>query len=370
MTDIVVPFNDFKVQISELREEIETAIASVLDRAWFIMGPENEAFQQEFATYLGVEHVVGVANGTEAIQLALLALGIGNGDEVICPALTAAPTALAILATGAQPVFADIHPQTYTLDPSCLEACFSPKTKAILPVHLYGHPANMRDILSFAKARDLPVVEDVAQAHGAKVEGNMTGTLGIIGCFSFYPTKNLGAYGDGGALVTGDPELAHRLSQLRDLGQKGRFQHVLPGMNSRLDEIQAAILRVKLKYLDAQNAKRRERASWYCKLLRDTESVQLPIEQADYSHVYHLFVIQTEQRDRLRSHMREHGIGSDVHYPQPLHRQPAFAECRISPEGLRVSESVVERIISLPMYPLLSRQQVEAVVGSISSFID
>ncbi len=366
MNTLPIPFNDFQLQVREIRDEIDAAIAVVLDRAWFIMGPENEAFEKEFAAYLGVEHAIGVANGTEAIQLALEALAIGEGDEVICPALTAAPTALAILAAGANPVFADIHPDTYTLDPAKLEACLSPRTKAILPVHLYGHPADILPILSFAHDHRLVVIEDVAQAHGAQVNGQMVGTFGTVGCFSFYPTKNLGAYGDGGAVVTRDPDLAHRILQLRDLGQNRRFQHILPGMNSRLDEMQAAILRVKLKHLDQQNEMRRERAKWYGNELHGT--VQLPVEQPNCHHVYHLYVIQAPQRDKLRSYLREQQIGSDIHYPHVLHHQPAFAECRVSPEKLPVSEAVVERIVSLPMYPQLSHQQVRQVAAQIRSW--
>lgn len=363
-----VPFNDLASQVAELRSEIDAAIGRVLDRAYFILGPEVEAFEQAFASYLGVEHVIGVANGTDAIQLALMALGIGQGDEVICPALTAAPTALAILAAGARPVFADIHPHTYTLDPTRLDECLTERTCAIVPVHLYGLPADMPAILDFANAHHLAVIEDTAQAHGALIGERKAGTLAPMGCFSFYPTKNLGAFGDGGAVATCDADLASRIRQLRDLGQTARFQHVLPGYNSRLDELQAAILQVRLAHLDAHNAARRERAGWYAWLLQQAADLTLPCEPQGRTHVYHLYVVRHPRRDALRDHLRKAGVGTDVHYPTPLHLQPVFADCRTAKGGLPVSETVAASILSLPMFPTLTAQQVEAVAQAIRSF--
>lgn len=364
-----VSFSDFAVQVSELRAEIDVAIARVLDRAYFILGPEVEAFERAFAAYLGIEHVIGVANGTDAIQLALMALGIGPGDEVICPALTAAPTALAILAAGARPVFADIDPVTYTLAPARLDECLSERTRAIVPVHLYGLPADMPAVLRFAEEHELPVIEDTAQAHGACVGGRKAGTPARLGCYSFYPTKNLGAYGDGGAISTGDPDLAGRIRQLRDLGQRGRFDHALPGLNSRLDELQAAILQVRLAHLDAQNAARRERAVWYADLLRGLPDLVLPTEPEGFTHVYHLYVVRHPRRDALREHLHQRGIGSDVHYPVPLHRQAAFAGCRVAKGGLPVAEKVTREIVSLPMYPQLPRHQIEMVAEAIRAWL-
>jgi dTDP-4-amino-4,6-dideoxygalactose transaminase len=364
-----IPFNDLSLQVAELRPELDEAIARVLDRGHFILGPENEAFERAFAGYLGVECAVGVANGTDALEVALIALGFGAGDEVICPALTAAPTALAVLATGAQPVFADIRPDTFTLDPTHLEACLSERTRAIIPVHLYGLAADMPAILDFARAHDLAVVEDVAQAHGAMIGKQKAGTMARIACFSFYPTKNLGAYGDGGAVVTNDSELGLRVRQLRDLGQIGRFQHALPGRNSRLDEIQAAILQVKLRYLDTHNTARRERAEWYAEFLGDLDELRLPIVPGGWAHVYHLYVIRSSKRDALRDYLREHGIGADVHYPRPLSQQPVFAQCRTAKGGTPVAENAVTEILSLPMYPQLTREQVEIVSIAVRDFM-
>jgi dTDP-4-amino-4,6-dideoxygalactose transaminase len=363
-----VPFNDLSLQVAELRAEIDAAIARVLDRGHFILGPENEAFEEAFADYLGVESVIGVANGTDALELALRALEIGDGDEVICPALTAAPTVLAVLATGALPVFADIDPDTFTLDPAKLEACLSEKTRAIIPVHLYGLSADVPVIIQFAQAHKLAVIEDVAQAHGAMIGERKTGTMAQIACFSFYPTKNMGAYGDGGAVVTHDVELGLRVRQLRDLGQTGRFQHVLPGRNSRLDEIQAAILQVKLRHLDAHNTARRERAGWYAELLSDVPGLQLPVVPDGWTHVYHLYVTRSQKRDGLRDYLRQCGISADVHYPKPLHQQPVFAECRVAKGGLPVAEKAVTEILSLPMYPQLTREQIELVARAVRDF--
>jgi dTDP-4-amino-4,6-dideoxygalactose transaminase len=363
-----IPFNDVSLQVAELRQEIDEAIARVLDHGHFILGPENEAFEQAFANYLGVECAVGVANGTDALELALMALGIGAGDEVICPALTAAPTALAVLATGAQPVFADIHLDTFALDPANLEACLSEKTRAIIPVHLYGLAANMPAILDFAQTYDLVVIEDVAQAHGAMIGQQKTGTMARIGCFSFYPTKNMGAYGDGGAVVTNDSDLALRVRQLRDLGQIGRFQHALAGRNSRLDEIQAAILQVKLRHLDTHNAARRERAEWYAELLGGLDELQLSFVPEGWRHVYHLYVVRSSRRDMLRDCLRQQGISTDVHYPKPLPQQPVFAHCRVARGGIPMAEKAVTEILSLPMYPQLSREQVEIVSKAVREF--
>jgi dTDP-4-amino-4,6-dideoxygalactose transaminase len=363
-----VPFNEFVSQVAELRPEIDAAIARVLDRAHFILGPENQAFEAAFADYLNVKHVITVANGTDALEIALRALHIGAGDEVICPALTAAPTALAILAAGAEPVFADVDARTCTLDPASLEACLSSKTRAIIPVHLYGLAANMPAIMAFAEASNLMVIEDAAQGHGALIHGNQAGTIAPIGCFSFYPTKNLGAFGDGGAIITNDDHLAGRARQLRDLGQTARFKHDLPGRNSRLDEIQAAVLSVKLRHLDAYNQARRERAGWYAELLADVPDLILPLEPDGFAHVYHLYVAQHPRSAALRAHLTARGIGSDVHYPTPMHKQTVFAGCRIPPNGLPIAEKAVTQILSLPMYPHLTRAQVEVVAAAVRDF--
>lgn len=363
-----IPANDLSREVTEMRIELDAAIARVLDRGWFILGPEVKDFEQAFASYIGVPHMFGVGNGTDAIQIALMALGIGEGDEVVCPALTAAPTALAIMATGATPVFADIDPVTYTLDPANLEKCVSDRTKAILPVHLYGLAANIPAINAFAKPRGITVIEDAAQGHGAGIGDQRVGTFTSIATFSFYPTKNLGALGDGGAISTNNDELASRIRQIRDLGQAGRYEHVRMAINSRLDELQAAILGVKLSCLDEHNNARRERASWYDALLKDVPELTLPSAPDGYHHIYHLYVIRHPQRNALRDYLKGRGIGTDVHYPKPLHQQPVFANCRVADGGTPVADHAVTEILSLPMFPGLSREEIESVASAVREF--
>jgi dTDP-4-amino-4,6-dideoxygalactose transaminase len=292
---------------------------------------------------------------------------VGPGDKVIVPVLTAAPTALAVLATGARPVFVDVEPDTCTLDPDRLPDALTRHTRAIMPVHLYGQPADMDSILAFADEASLAVIEDVAQAHGAEYRGRRVGTLGALGAFSFYPTKNLGALGDGGLVTTDDQDLAARVRRVRDLGQEGRYNHVTYGVNSRLDELQAALLRVKLQHLEEWNQARRQRAAWYDELLADVPGLSTPVEADGRRHVYHLYVAQAERRDALRATLKERGIGSDVHYPLPLHRQPVFAEFP-PPGGASAAKELANRIVSLPMFPHLKREQVEAIAEAIRVF--
>lgn len=363
-----IAFNDFTAQVAAIRPEIDSAIKRVLDRGWFILGPEVESFEAEFAQFLGVKHVIGVANGTDAIQLALMVAGIGHGDEVICPALTAAPTALAILHAGAKPIFADIEPHTYTICTETLEALITPATKAIIPVHLYGMPSNMPAILAIARAHNLLVIEDVAQAHGAMISDQKVGTMGAMACFSFYPTKNLGAYGDGGAVATNDDQYAQILRQMRNLGQRGRFEHISVGLNSRLDELQAAILRVQLAHLASYNHARRQLADWYRQQLTGIDELILPQAPPNYYPIYHLYVVRAERRSELQSYLRSVGIGTDIHYPLPLHRQPAFAHLSTPQGALKNAELVTERLLSLPMYPHLGAEQVEQVAKHIRLF--
>jgi dTDP-4-amino-4,6-dideoxygalactose transaminase len=362
-----VPFNELASQTAALRDDLDAAFARVLGRGWYILGTEVEAFEAEFAAFIGARYAVGVASGTDALEIALRALDVGPDDEVIVPALTAAPTALAVLASGARPVFADVEPVTCTLDPARLPDVLTQRTRAILPVHLYGQPADMTPILAFTDEAGLAVIEDAAQAHGAEYQGCRVGTLGALGAFSFYPTKNLGALGDGGLVITDSEALAARMRQIRDLGQDGRYNHVTYGVNSRLDELQAALLRVKLRHLGEWNQARRQRAAWYGELLADLPGLSLPVEADGRHHVYHLYVAQAERRDALRVWLSERGIGSDVHYPLPLHRQPIFAEFS-PPGGAPVAESLAERIVSLPMFPHLTREQVEAVAEAVRTF--
>lgn len=361
-----VLFNDVKSVNDTVASDLQEAIRRVLDSGWFILGRELESFEAEFAAYCGVEHCIGVASGTEALQLALLACGIGRGDEVITVAHTAMPTALAIAATGATPVFVDIDPQSYTMRPEQLAEAISPNTRAIVPVHLYGHCADMDPILEFAARHDLYVIEDAAQAHGSAYKGRKAGSMGALGCFSFYPTKNLGACGDGGAVVTKDRGLAARLRQLRNYGESRKYHHESMGYNSRLDEMQAAILRAKLPHLDRWNEVRRELAAAYSSRL--DERFCSPKVKPGCVHSYHLFVIQSDDRDKLQEYLRAHGIETLIHYPIPCHLQRAMQTIEHRCCDLSLTERVAPRILSLPMFATLSTEQVEQVSHWVNSF--
>jgi dTDP-4-amino-4,6-dideoxygalactose transaminase len=356
-----VPFVDFKRQLAALRPEIDKALARVLDSGWFILGPEGEALERELAAAFAARDAVAVANGTEAIQLALLALGVGAGDEVVTSPLTAAFTGLAILATGARPAFADVDPVTLNVTPEALRRAVTPRTKALLPVHLYGHPCDLEPMLELAKQRGVPLVEDACQAHGAQYQGRPVGALSGIGALSFYPTKNLGAFGDGGALLVNDARLAARLRQLRNGGQSDRYHHELAGLNSRLDEMQAAVLRVKLAHLAAGNERRRALARIYHEGLADA-GLGLPEERPYARAVYHLFVVRHPRRNALMAALKERGIGTLIHYPIPLHLQPAFAALGGRRGDFPVAEQAADEILSLPMYPELEDAQAREVV--------
>ncbi|MCC6804435.1 MAG: DegT/DnrJ/EryC1/StrS family aminotransferase [Anaerolineae bacterium] len=351
-----------------LSGELHAAVDRVLDSGWYILGPEVEAFEREFAAYHSVGYAVGVANGTDAIELALRAAGVGRGDEVITVAHTAVPTVCAVERAGASPVLVDIDPTTYTIDPAAVEAAITPRTKAILPVHLYGHPADLNALVGIAQRHKLLLVEDCAQAHGARDNGRLVGTFGDLAAFSFYPTKNLGAYGDGGAVITSDPQLAERLKRLRNYGQVRRYHHAERGMNSRLDEMQAALLRVKLQHLDAINDARREIAAAYDRSLR---GVTLPTEQPNARHVYHLYVVRHAQRDPLAEALRARGVETLVHYPIPVHLQAAYADLGYGKGSLPVTEQIAQEILSLPLYYGLTEEQIavvaEAVDGSLKA---
>jgi dTDP-4-amino-4,6-dideoxygalactose transaminase len=364
----LLPFNNMLLLNRWLSDELHAAIDRVLDSGWYILGPEVEAFEREFAAYHGVGYAVGVANGTDAIELALRAAGVGPGDEVITVAHTAVPTVCAVERAGATPVLVDIDPTTYTISPAAVEAAISPRTKALLPVHLYGHPADLHSLSSIAQHHNLLLIEDCAQAHGARDDGRLVGTFGDLAAFSFYPTKNLGAYGDGGAVLTSDPQLAERLKRLRNYGQVKRYHHAERGMNSRLDELQAALLRVMLRHLDADNARRVEIARLYTRRLADSPYV-LPQPAEGTRHIYHQYVIRAQRRDELRAFLAEHGVNTLVHYPAPVHMQPAYAgRIATAPGGLPVSERVCNQILSLPMHPQLSDADVEAVCEALLAF--
>lgn len=364
-----VPAGDLKTHTCLLRAEIDRAIREVLDSGWFILGEQLAAFEVEFAAYHRVEHAVGVGSGTEALHLALVALGIGPGDEVITVPTTAAATVCAIQFAGATPVFADIDPRRFTMDPDSAAARITSRTRALLPVHLYGQTAAMGPLKDLARRHGLALIEDCAQAHGARCDGHLAGTFGILACFSFYPTKNLGALGDGGAILTRDAALARKLRMLRNYGERpdARYHHSIPGYNSRLDELQAAVLRVKLRHLDAWNARRREIAAWYDAHL-EHPALLLPTQAPDAFHVYHLYVPKTPHRDALRQHLASHGVGTQVHYPVPLHLQEANAYLGLKPGHCPVAEQVAREVLSLPIYPELTQEQLQQVAVAVNSF--
>ncbi len=354
------------------RTAIDDAIRRVLDSGWYILGSEVEAFEREFAAFLGAERVVSVANGTDALELALRAGGVGAGDVVITVSHTAVATVAAIERAGASPVLVDIEPETFTLDPARLEATIKTHLdrglKAIIVVHLYGHPADLPAIAEIAKRHGLLLIEDCAQSHGAKLAGRTTGTWGDLAAFSFYPTKNLSAIGDGGAVATQSAELAARVAELRQYGWRERYISASAGVNSRLDELQAAILRAKLGALAAENARRREIAARYSAGLRET-GLRLPITRAGAEHVFHQYVVRTPQRDALLQHLRERGIPTAIHYPAPVHLQPAYAgRVAHGAGGLAETERACREILSLPMHPHLSDEAVACVIEEIRAW--
>jgi dTDP-4-amino-4,6-dideoxygalactose transaminase len=358
---------DFQAHVSAHRRELDAAVARVLDSGWFILGPEGEAFERELAGALGARDAVAVANGTDALHLALRALGVGAGDEVVTTSISAAFTGLAVMQAGARPVFVDVDPRTLNLDPEAARRAVTPRTKALLPVHLYGHPADMTPLLALARERGLAVLEDSCQAHGALHEGRPVGTLAGdqgIGALSFYPTKNLGGLGDGGAILVNDPSLAARLRQLRNGGQSDRYRHEVAGVNSRLDELQAALLRVGLTHLRAFTERRRSLAAFYTRELEGC-GVELPREQPYARAVFHLFVVRHPRRDALMAALRERGVGTLIHYPIPLHLQPAFASLGGKPGDHPVAEKASAEILSLPLYPELTDEQARTVVEAV-----
>jgi dTDP-4-amino-4,6-dideoxygalactose transaminase len=359
------------------KAEIDAAIHGVLDNGWYILGREDVAFEHEFAAYLGTRDAIGVNSGTDALHLCLRALGVGPGDAVITVSHTAVATVAAIELAGAMPILVDVDPVRFTLDPNCLEEAIvaarrqegGPRLKAVIAVHLYGHPADIVSICEIAGRHGLAVIEDCAQSHGATVQGRKTGVWGHMAAFSFYPTKNLGALGDGGAIATSDPALSERARLLREYGWRQRYVSDIAGTNSRLDELQAAVLRVKLRHLDAENERRQQIAAAYNAGL-DAARVALPAISAGVTHVYHQYVIRTDRRDALQAHLKAQGIGSLIHYPVPVHQQPAYAgRVPLGPGGLGVTEQLCRDILSLPMYPQLTGSQIERVCSAINGFL-
>lgn len=363
-----IPLVDLKAQYHGIKPEIDKAVQRVLDHAGFILGKEVADFEQAFAAYCGVQRAVGVASGTAALSLSLLACGVGPGDEVITTAHTFVATAEAISHTGGRPVFADIDQQTYTLDPDCVRAAVTPRTKAIVPVHLYGHPADMSSLAAIAREKNLWLIEDAAQSHGAEHNHRRCGGLGHLACFSFYPGKNLGAYGDAGAVTGDDPVLLDKVRKLRDHGRTSKYEHDEIGYGERLDALQAAVLTAKLPHLESWTEARRSHARYYTELLAKS-TIQTPIERSDSRHVYHLYVIRVRQRDALMSLLKSKGIDCGIHYPVPLHRQQAFMRRGYGDVSLPVTEAIASEVLSLPLYPELSRAGIEYVVRQIDDFM-
>ncbi len=360
----MVPFVDLKVQYRSIKPEIDAAIARVLDTGQFVLGDEVAAFEREFAAYCGVAHGVAVNSGTSALHLALLAAGVGSGDEVITVPFTFVATAAAIGYTGARPVFVDVDEQSLTMDVSQIERAITPRTKAIVPVHLYGQPADMDPIRTVAARHGLAVIEDAAQAHGAAYRGRPAGSLGDLGCFSFYPSKNLGAYGEGGIVVTGNAALAEKIYILRDWGQQKKYQHEVRGFNARMDGFQGAILRVKLRHLADWTASRRRHALQYHERLAGTGPT-LPIEMPYATHVYHLYTVRTPERDGLQAALQAEGVATGLHYPIPIHLQPAYADLGLRRGAFPISERASGEVLSLPMFPEMTDAQMDAVVGAV-----
>jgi dTDP-4-amino-4,6-dideoxygalactose transaminase len=367
MPDRDVPFADLNLQRDALSEEIHEALARVINSGWFILGPEVEAFEQEFAAFVETQQAVGVASGTDSLRLSLLALGIEAGDEVITSPLTATFTALAISQVGARPVFADVDPETLNLSASSVEQRLSDRTKAIIPVHLYGNPCELLALKDLARGKGLHLVEDACQAHGAKLEGRPVGSWGVTGCFSFYPTKNLGALGDGGMIVTQQDDIADRLRCLRNGGQVSRYVHEEVGINSRLDEIQAAVLRAKLRRLPEWNRRRRTLAELYRKSLEGSPVRMIRVlESAE--PVFHLFVVRVPDREQLQESLIAEGIQTLIHYPIPAHLQPAYAHLGQGEGSCPVAEQAAKEIVSLPLYPELGVSDVERVAEAIRGY--
>ena len=364
----MIPFVDLKAQYDSIAAEVDAAIHNVITTSDFILGKDVEKFEQEFAAYCETKYAVGMDSGISALELVLRALGIGAGDEVITVSHTFIATVSSISFTGARPVFVEVDAHSCNLDPSKLEAAITPRTKAILPVHLYGQPADMDVIGAVANKHGLALIEDACQAHGARYQGKRVGSFGAAGCFSFYPGKNLGAYGDGGAVTTNDAALADKLRMLRNYGQREKYNHIHLAYNRRLDSMQAAILRVKLPHLDRWNARRADIAAQYERALRNAPGITLPRVAADRTHVYHLYVIQHPDRDGLLAHLKSRGVSAGLHYPTPVHLQPCYRDLGVRAGSLPVSEALAKRVISLPMYAEMTTEQVQRVWEAVQEF--
>ena len=363
-----VPFVDLKAQYRSIQKETEYAVSSVLSNCNYILGEPVQEFEKNFASYIGVKAAIGVSSGLDALRLSLAALDIKSEDEVIIPANTFIATALAVSAQGAKPVLVDCDPETYNIDVNLIQAKITSRTKAIMPVHLTGQAADMDPILELAKKHNLHIIEDTAQAHGTLYKGRMCGILGNAGCYSFYPSKNLGACGDGGIVVTNDMSLAEKLKMLRNYGQKVRYEHLLKGLNARLDTVQAAILNIKLKHLDKWNKLRATHAQSYRKLLSGVGDIKFQKQSTYSTHIYHLFIVETNKRDELQTFLNNSGIQTAIHYPKPIHLQEAYKDLGYKSGDFPKSEALAKRILSLPMYAELTEDQIQYVAGKIKEF--
>lgn len=360
-----VPFIDFSEQYQTIKDEIDSGLKAVFEKGNFILGEEEKEFEVQFARFCDTKHAVGVNSGTDALYLALGALNISVGDEVIIPTFTFIATALCISYTGAKPVFIDIEEETYNIDPQKLEETITDKTKVIILVHLYGQPANMDEITAIAQKHGITIIEDACQAHGATYNGKKTGSLGEIGCFSFYPTKGLGAFGDGGIVVTNSDEISEKIQMLRDYGRKGRYEHKIKGYNSRLDTVQAVILTAKLKHLDKWNDMRSQQAAYYCQQLKNVPGVIVPTTKENRTHVFQTFAVRVCDRNAICDAMKEKGVSVLIHYPIPIHLQEAYADLGYKKGDFPVSEKIADEILSLPIFPHISKEQIDHVCASL-----
>lgn len=368
MANVKVPYLDLKAQYRSIKPEIDAAINGVLESCQFVLGSEVAAFEQDFAAYCGAAECVALNSGTSALHLALLAAGIGPGDEVITTPFTFVASVAAVLYAGARPVLVDIDPHSFTLDPTKIEAAITPSSKALLPVHLYGQPADMDPIMQIARRHGLIVIEDAAQAHGAKYKGRPVGSIGDLACFSFYPGKNLGAYGEGGAVTTSNPKYARNVRMLRDWGQDHKYHHLLRGYNYRMEGFQGAVLRVKLRHLEDWTETRRALVRQYDELLAGCD-LQTPAEMPWARHVYHVYTVRSKERNRLKAALNDNGIQTGIHYPVPVHLQPAYADLGYGPGAFPQAEMAASQVLSLPLYPELSSQTVAQVAQAVKSVV-
>jgi len=364
----VIPFLDLKAQYQQMKPEIDAAVVRAIESAQFVLGPEVAAFEERFASYCDVRHCLAVNSGTSALHLALLAAGVGVGDEVITVSMTFVATTAAILYSGARPVFVDVDPVTWTINPGLIEAAITPRTRAILPVHLHGLMADMDAIMEIARRHDLVVIEDAAQAHGAAYKGRRAGSIGDLGCFSFYPGKNLGAYGEGGAVVSNHSEFAQRIFLLRDWGQLSKYNHVVHGYNYRMDAIQGAVLNVKMNYIEAWTEARRSVASYYDQLL-EKHRCRRPAPPPHSRHVYHVYAVGLAQRDVAQKALQAGGIGNGIHYPVPVHLQKAYAGLGYGAGDFPITELLAHQLLSVPIYAELRPEQVSEVVMALEKFL-